>query len=91
LFRSFRSRALASLWNKGDASKIRPDLVARVKLRLAALAASRRPEDMNVPGFDCHKLRGKPVHYSVHVNGPWCITFGWHGEDAVLVDLENYH
>jgi hypothetical protein len=34
-----------------------------------------RPEEMNVPGFDFHPLRGfKPTRYSVHVNGPWCIT-----------------
>ena len=30
-----------------------------------------------MPGFDFHKLRGAPVRYSVHVNGPWCLTFGW--------------
>jgi proteic killer suppression protein len=27
----------------------------------------------------------------VHVNGPWCITFEWDGEDAVRVALEEYH
>jgi transposase len=25
------------------------------------------------------------------VNGPWCLTFGWEGQDAIAVDLENYH
>jgi proteic killer suppression protein len=46
---------------------------------------------MNLPGFDFHPLRGRPLRYSVHVNGPWCITFGWQGEDAIDVDLEQYH
>ena len=46
---------------------------------------------MNVPGLDFHRLRGNPVRYTVHVNGPWCITFEWDGTDAVRVDLENYH
>ena len=41
--------------------------------------------------FDYHALRGKPKRYSVHVNGPYCITFEWEGEDAVRVNLENYH
>jgi len=27
----------------------------------------------------------------VHVNGPWCITFEWQGENAVKLDFENYH
>lgn len=91
MIRSFKSRALAAMWNKGDASKVRADLVVRVQRRLIALHAASRPEDVNVPGFDFHKLRGKPVRYTVHVNGPWCVTFGWDGEDAVDVDLEQYH
>ena len=59
--------------------------------RLDALAVATSPEDMNVPGFDFHRLRGRPVRFTVHVNGPWCITFGWEGTDALLVDLEQYH
>jgi proteic killer suppression protein len=46
---------------------------------------------MNVPGFDFHRLKGKPVRYTVPVNGPWCITFEWADTDAVGVDLEQYH
>jgi len=31
---------------------------------------------MNVTGFDFHALGGfVPTRYTVHVNGPWCITF----------------
>ncbi len=59
--------------------------------RLDALDSASSASDMNLPGFSFHKLRGKPVRYSVHVNGPWCITFEWEGEDAVRVMLENYH
>ena len=88
---SFRSRALKAFWTKGDASKIAPDLVYRLRRRLDALHAAILPEDMNVPGFNFHKLQGKPDRYTVHVNGPWCITFGWDGENAVAVDWENYH
>ena len=91
MVRSFRSRALSAFWKRGDASKMRPDLVERVRRRLDALHAARRPEDMNLPGFDFHRLRGRPVRYTVHVNGPWTVTFGWDGEDAVDVDLEQYH
>jgi len=46
---------------------------------------------MNLPGFDFHALRGKPKRYSVHVNGPWCITFEWEDDQPVRVDLERYH
>lgn len=91
MIRSFRSRALKALWERGVAARIRPDLVDRVVRRLDALDAAKAPGDLAVPGFNFHPLRGKPQRYSLHVNGPWCVTFGWDGEDAVDVDLENYH
>ncbi len=91
MIRSFRSRALKALWEKGEAGRISAGLVPRLIRRLDALNVAFAPEEMNLPGFDYHKLRGRPVRYSVHVNGPWCLTFGWDGEDAVAVDLESYH
>ncbi len=47
--------------------------------------------EMNIPGFDFHALRGRPVRYSVHVDGPWCITFERIDGDAWRVDLGQYH
>src|SRR5712672_820366 len=47
---------------------------------------------MNVPGFDFHSLQGfNPKRYSVHVNGPWCITFEFEDGEACRVDFEQYH
>ncbi|MBI4692741.1 MAG: type II toxin-antitoxin system RelE/ParE family toxin [Gammaproteobacteria bacterium] len=91
MIRTFRHKGLAKFFNEADPSGIAPDLVSRVQRRLAALHAATKPEDLNVPGFSFHGLRGKPKRYSVHVNGPWCITFEWEAGSAVRVDLENYH
>jgi proteic killer suppression protein len=90
MIRSFRSRALSAFWRNGNSSKIPPEQVERVRRRLNRLNLVRRPEEMNLPGFNFHKLRGKPVRYTVHVNGQCCITCAWDGEDAVLVDYEQY-
>ncbi len=89
--RSFRSRGLNAFWHHGDVSGIRPDLAARIRLRLDTLNVADRPDALNLPGFNFHRLRGKPVRYTIHVNGPWWITFEWDGENAVRVDLEQYH
>lgn len=91
MIRSFRHRGLQRYFNDGDAAGLPPDQVARIHRRLMALNAATRPQDLNIPGFDFHGLRGKPKRYSVHVNGPWCITFDWAEGDALRVDLENYH
>ena len=74
------------------AGKIDAKMLARILRRLDRLAVIVRPEEMNVPGFDFHSLRGfKPTRYSVHVNGPWCITFEFEDGDACRGDLEQYH
>lgn len=48
-------------------------------------------QELNLPGFNFHPLRGTPKRYSLHVNGPWCITFEWSRGQAYRVDLEQYH
>jgi toxin HigB-1 len=92
MIKAFRSKPLRAFWEKSDASKIAPQLRGRIERRLAALDDARVPEAMDVPGFDFHSLSGtRKDTYTVHVNGPWCITFRWDGQDAIDVDLENYH
>ncbi len=92
MIRSFRHKGLADLYRTGTSSKVRPDLQARILRRLDALNAAQQLAELQVPGFDFHGLRGhKPARYSLHVNGPWCITFEWADGDALRVDLEQYH
>ena len=89
---SFRHKGLADLFRSGKRSKVPPSLQTRSLRRLDALNAARDLADLNVPGFDFHPLRGfRPTRYSLHVNGPWCITFEWAKGDALRVDLEQYH
>lgn len=88
---SYRHKGLQELAGSGKSARVRPDLLGRVLRRLDAIATAKAPEALRLPGFDFHPLQGVPKRYSVHVNGPWCITFGWEGENAVDVDLENYH
>ena len=92
MVRSFTSKPLRAFWEKSDASKIAPKLVSRIERCLDAPDQAIAPEELNVPGFDFHSLKGdRKDTYSVHVNGPWCITFRWDGQDAIDVNLENYH
>jgi toxin HigB-1 len=89
---SFRSKALAELWETGRTAKIDAKMQPRILRRLDRLDAAAMPGEMNVPGFDFHPLRGfKPARHSVHVNGPWCITFEFEDGDACRIDLERYH
>ena len=88
---SFKHRGLKELFNKGRSARIYPALKARCLTRLDALDAATRPQDMNVPGFDFHPLKGKLKRYSVHVSGNRCLTFEWRDGGPARVNLEDCH
>jgi len=92
VIRTFKNKALAELWNKGRTAKIAAQMQDRIIRRLDRLNVATKPEDMNLPGFDFHSLMGfNPKRYTVHVNGPWCMTFEFKDGDALRVDFEQYH
>lgn len=92
VIKSFKSKPLADLFQTGKSAKIDARMHRRLLVRLDRLDVAERPEDMNLPGFDFHALKGlSPTRYTVHVNGPWCITFEFDGNDAARVDFEQYH
>lgn len=91
MIESFMHKGLEELFEKGKSAKVHASLADRVSRRLDALDTAKTLEALNIPGFDFHPLHGKPKRYSIHVNGPWCITFEWEGENAFRVNLENYH
>ena len=89
---SFRHRGLRELFETGKTRRVAPDLQRRAKLRLDALEAAKALDDQRKPGFDFHALQGAvPQRYTIHINGPWCITFEFENGTAKRVDLEQYH
>jgi toxin HigB-1 len=92
MIKSFKSKALAELFQSGKSAGIDMRLHKRILVRLDRLDVAEKPEDMKLPGFNFHALNGfAPECYTVHVNGPWCITFEFEGNDAARVDFEQYH
>jgi len=68
---------------------VRQDLQSRALRRLDALDQAESLTELNIPGFNFHGLKGILKRYSIHVNGPWCITFEWEDSDAVKVNSNN--
>ncbi len=91
MIKSFKHKGLAELFEFGQSRRIREDLQARSLRRLEVLDQAESLIDLSVPGFNFHGLRGSPKRYSIHVNGPWCLTFEWENGDALRVDLNQYH
>ena len=92
MIKSFKQKGLSELWSTGRTARIDAKMLRRILSRLDALDAAQQPGDLNIPGFDFHALKGfEPTRYTMHVNGPWCVTFAFEGTDAVQVDFEQYH
>ncbi len=92
VIRSFKNKALGRFWERDDVSGLRPDWIARIDRLLDALDDAKRPEDMNLPSCGFHALRGNlSGRYALTVSRNWRLTFAWDGENAIDVDLEDYH
>jgi toxin HigB-1 len=92
VIRSFRHTGLERFFLTGSKAGIQPRHARRLEEQLAVLNVARKPEQMNVPGWNLHSLKGQlSGHWSVKVNGNWRLIFAFQGEDAVLVDYLDYH
>jgi len=88
----FRHKGLKRLFQQGEAKGISPDLLETLENILFVLSRARRPEDMNLPGFRLHRLKGDlKGFWSVIVRANWRVIFHFEGGDAFDVDLIDYH
>ncbi len=92
VIKSFLHKGLKLFFETGKKTGIQPHHAGRLSRQLVRLDLAKGPADMNVPGWDLHALAGNLAgHYSITVNGNWRMTFRFEGEDAVLVDYQDYH
>ena len=77
---------------RGDERRIRSEHRDTVRDILARLNASGGPDDMNLPGFRLHPLKGDLAGFrAVTVRANWRIVFRFEDGDAVDVDYLDYH
>lgn len=92
MIKSIRSKPLRLFYEKDDASKLPPSQLTRIGLILNLLDAAAKPEDMNFPGSDLHKLSGDLKDFwAVKVTGNYRIIFRFSDEGVTDVDYLDYH
>lgn len=93
VIKTFRHKGLQAFFERGTKAGIQAAHAPKLARLLARLNESSNPEGMNLPGWRLHALKGAELggHYSVWVNGNWRMTFTFEGEDAILVDYQDYH
>ena len=67
--------------------------VERARLRLAQLDAAKTLGDLgNLRSIGLHKLSGdRAGTWAITVNGPWRVVFRFEADDAVDVEIVDYH
>jgi proteic killer suppression protein len=92
VIRSFKHAGLERFFQTGIKAGIQPSHANRLRLQLFALNRAVTPSDMNAPGWRLHALKGDLAgHFAITVNGNCRMTFRLDGEDAVVVDYQDYH
>ena len=89
---SFKHRGLKALYEGRTARRVGPEHVRKLLDILGVLDRSRTPQDVNLPGFRLHALKGGlKGHYAITVSGNWRVTFRFEDGDMVDVDYVDYH
>ena len=92
MIKSFRHKGLKRLYETGKTSGVQMAHTNRLRMQLVALDTSRTIEDMDIPGFKLHPLKGKlKGRWSVSVSGNWRITFEFRDGNAFVLNYEDYH
>ena len=92
MIRNFRHKGLERLFVASATRSIPTEHRARIERMLDRLDAAIRPGDISIPGWRFHPLRGtEKGRWAVAVSGNLRLTFAFDGEDAIDIDLEDYH
>lgn len=92
IIKTFRHKGLRRLFETGSTSGVQASHAKRLRMQLAALDTSQTIEDMDIPGFRLHPLKGElRGRWSITVNGNWRVTFEFNDGNAYVLDYEDYH
>ena len=92
VIKNFVHKGIERFFLSGSKAGIQPQHAKRLRLQLERLHRAATPQDMNLPNWRLHALKGNlSGHWAVWVDGNWRVTFSFDGEDAILVDYQDYH
>lgn len=89
---SIRHKGLRVLFEEGGTQGVKPQHLRKLRLQLVALHTANTIDDMNIPGWRLHQLKGSRAStWSVTVDKNWRLTFEFSDGNVYLLDYEDYH
>lgn len=92
VIKSFKHKGLRQLFESGRTAGVQPNHAKRLRLQPAALDSAYTIDDMQMPGWRLHPLKGELAgRWAITVNGNWRLTFEFRDGNAYVWDYEDYH
>jgi proteic killer suppression protein len=92
MIKSFRHKGVQKFFETGSKAGINAEHGNKLSRQLMLLNAAKSSQEMDVAGWKLHPLKGDlSDHWAVKVSGNWRLTFAFEGEDAILIDYQDYH
>lgn len=92
MIKSIKHKGLQKFFQTGNTSGIQAKHAELLEDRLAALDTAQSIDDMNIPGYRLHPLKGKlKGRWSIRVSSNWRLTFEFKDGDVYVLDYEDYH
>lgn len=92
MIKSFEHKGLERFFHSGSTKGIQAAHAKKLRLQLVALDTAFEVEDVRIPGYALHPLKGNCKDtWSISVSGNWRITFGFYDGNAYIVSYEDYH
>ena len=92
MIKSFPHKGLELFFEKGKKSGIQAKHAKRLRMQLAALDTAFAIDDMDVPGYRLHRLKGQAKNlWSIWVGENRRLTFEFTEGDVQILNYEDYH
>ena len=92
MIKSFKHKGLKNFYESGSTAGIQAQHKEKIRMQLVALDTANIIEDLDLPGFRLHSLKGSMKGlWAIDVNKNWRITFEFKEGDVYIVNYEDYH
>ena len=92
MIKSFKHKGLQKFYETGNTSGIQPIHSNKLRTRLVALDTAIILDDLDLPGFRLHPLKGTMKGFwAIDVSKNWRITFKFIDGDVYIINYEDYH
>ena len=92
MIKSFKHKGLEIFYATGNTKGIQAKHAKKLRMQLAALDTAYHIEDLDIPGYRLHQLKGSLKGlWSITVNANWRITFEFSDGNVFIVNYEDYH